>query len=180
MDEHSIQSTVEVEAGAHKKDTSLMSPDVTMLVLTWVTFFLLLAILQKFAWKPILEALQKREDTIRTSLDQADKIKTAFDDIQQSKDDVLAKAHRSAQDIVEQSRKRAQDLARSIEERAKAHAQEILEAAHQQVEGEKERAIAAVRRDSAQVAIGLAGKIMGENLDNEKNRKIAERYIKEI
>ena len=157
-----------------------MSPDVTMLVLTWVTFFLLLAILQKFAWKPILEALQKREDTIRTSLDQADKIKTAFDDIQQSKDDVLAKAHRSAQDIVEQSRKRAQDLARSIEERAKAHAQEIVEAAHLQVEGEKERAIAAVRRDSAQVAIELAGKIMGENLDNEKNRKIAERYIKEI
>lgn len=165
--------------GAHAKP-DILAPDVAMLILTWATFFTLLAVLQKFAWKPILAALQNREDAIRTSLEQADKIKTAFDDIQQSKDDVLAKAHRSAQDIVEQSRKRAQDLARSIEERAKAHAQEIVEAAHLQVEGEKERAIAAVRRDSAQVAVGLAGKIMGENMDNEKNQKIAERYIKEI
>lgn len=175
-------STVSVPSSEHAQSSSpdIFAPDLIMLILTWVTFFSLLFILQKFAWKPILAALQKREETIRASLEQADKIKTSFDEIQQSKDEVLAKAHRSAQDIVEQSRKRAQDLAHSIEERAKAHAQEIVEAAHQQVEGEKERAIAAVRRDSAQVAIGLAGKIMGENLDNEKNRKIAERYIKEI
>ena len=180
MNEHTEHIEIPAVGGEVHAKPDILAPDVGMLILTWVTFLTLFGILQKFAWKPILAVLQKREDTIRTSLEQADKIKTAFADIQQSKDDVLAKAHRSAQDIVEQSRKRAQDLARSIEERAKAHAQEILEAAHQQVEGEKERAIAAVRRDSAQVAIGLAGKIMGENLDNEKNRKIAERYIKEI
>lgn len=179
MDNQTEHVEVPVAAAEHAKP-DILAPDVMMLLLTWGTFFTLLAVLQKFAWKPILATLKKREDTIRTSLEQADKIQTAYDDIQKSKEDVLAEAHRSAQDIVEQSRKRAQELARSIEEKAKTHAQEILEAAHLQVEGEKERAIAAVRRDSAQVAIGLASKIMGENMDNDKNRKIADHYIREI
>ncbi len=180
MEDHSSQTLIEVDASTHKKDVSLMSPDTTMLVLTWVTFFLLLAILQKFAWKPIVTALENRENYIRQSLDDADKIKSSFTDIQASKEKILSEAHRSAQDVIDQSRKRAQDVAKAIEERAKEHAQEILQSAHQQIEGERERVKNALRRESADLAIGLAGKIMKENVDNEKNRKLIEQAIKEI
>ena len=180
MEEHSSNATIEVEAVVHKKDVSLMSPDVTMLVLTWVTLFLLLAVLQKFAWKPILAGLKKREDSIRTSLEQADKIQTAFTDIEASKEKILSEAHRTAQDLITQSQKRAQEVARTIEERAKTHAQEILQSAHQQIAGEEERLRASLRRESADIAIGLAGKILKENVDNDKNRKLIDHAIKEI
>jgi F-type H+-transporting ATPase subunit b len=158
----------------------IFAPDVVMLILTWVTFLTLLFILQKFAWKPILATLQKREDMIRTSLDQAERVQSEYDSIQTSKEKILAEAQRTAQDIVNQSRSRAQEVARTIEERAKEHAQEILESAHQQIEGERERVKTALRRESADVAVGLAGKIMKENVDNEKNRKLIDQVIKEI
>jgi F-type H+-transporting ATPase subunit b len=180
MDEHQTIVEVDGSAAAHKKDVSLMSPDTTMLVLTWVTFFLLLAVLQKFAWKPIVTALENREKYIRESLDEADKIKSSFTDIQASKEKILSEAHKSAQDIIDQSRKRAQEVAKSIEDRAKEHAQEILQSAHQQIEGERDRVKTALRRDSADMAIGLAGKIMKENVDNEKNRKLIDQAIKEF
>ena len=180
MDEHSTQSTVEVEASAHKKDVDLMSPDVTMLVLTWVTFFLLLAILQKFAWKPILEALQKREDAIRTSLDQADKIKTAFDDIQQSKEDVLAKAHRSAQDIVEQSRKAAVEAAHVITNKAREETKIMTENALREINEEKLKAQVQLRQTAAEIAIQLASKLIEENLNDKRNQELIDRYIKQL
>jgi F-type H+-transporting ATPase subunit b len=180
MDEHSSQAVVEVDASPHAKDASLMSPDATMLVLTWVTFFLLLAILQKFAWKPIVTALENRENYIRKSLEEADQIKSSFTDIQASKEKILSEAHKNAQDIIDQSRKRAQEVAKTIEERAKEHAQEILQSAHQQIEGERDRVKTALRRESADMAIGLAGKIMKENVDNDKNRKLIDQAIKEF
>jgi F-type H+-transporting ATPase subunit b len=180
MEEQPLNATVEVESGAHKKDVSLMSPDLTMLVLTWVTFFLLLAILQKFAWKPIITALDNRENQIRKSLDDADKIKTELADVQTSKEKILADAQRAGQEIIEQSRKRAQDIAVSIEEKAKAQAQDLVQAAHQEIEGERERLKTALRRESADIAVGLAGKILQENMDNDKNRKLVDQYIREI
>ena len=54
--------------------SNLLMPETLMVILTWVTFFILLFILQKFAWKPILAGLKKREDYIRKSLEDADKI----------------------------------------------------------------------------------------------------------
>src|SRR4051812_10285541 len=170
--------TAAVEHVEHKPD--LLNPDLVMLILTWVTFFALLAILKKFAWKPIIDALEKRENTIRASLEQADKIQSELTDIQASKEKVISDAHKSAQEIIDQARKRAQDLAQSIEEHAKTEAQQLVSSAHQEIEGEKERVKAALRRDSADIAVLLAGKIMKENLDNEKNRKLVDQYIKEI
>lgn len=182
MEEHSSDAIVEVDAsvGAHKKDVDLMSPDTTMLVLTWVTFFLLLAVLQKFAWKPIITALEKREDDIRKSLENADKIKVELADVQASKDQILSEAHKAAQGIVEESRKRAQDIAHTIEDRAKQQAQDIVTSAHQEIAGERERARTALRRESAEIAVGLASKILDEKIDADKSRSIIDKYMKEL
>jgi len=170
----------EVTQQANAAGPSIFTPDLVMIIPTWVTFLTLLFILQKFAWKPILATLQKREDSIRTSLEQADKIQTAFTDIEASKENVLAEAHRNAQDIITQAQKRAQESAKIIEDRAKTHAQEILQSAHQQIAGEEERLKIALRREIADIAIGLAGKILKENVDSDKNRQLVDLAIKEL
>lgn len=169
---------VQEQAVAHKPD--IFAPDVVMLVLTWVTFFGLLIILQKFAWKPILGMLQKREDFIRDSLAQADQAKTELAQVQESKDKIIAEARVTAQTIVDDARKKAVEVAHIIEERAKKQAQDAIETAHQEIAGERERARVSLRKESADIAVNLASKLLKENLDKAKSDRLVEQYIKEI
>jgi F-type H+-transporting ATPase subunit b len=179
MEENHTQATVAVEASGHK-DTGLMSPDTTMVVLTWITFFLLLALLQKFVWKPLISALDKREEYIRKSLDDADKAKAQLAQAEEEKQKLLAVAKTEAFQIVEQARKTAKSLATDIEAKSRQQAQDIIKSAHEEIAGEKQRLLKTLRQESAEVAIALATKIIGENMDQDKNRKLVAKEIEQI
>ena len=158
----------------------ILSPDVTLVILTWISFFGLLIVLHKFAWKPILAGLKQREDYIRKSLDDADKIKAQLAQVEAAKKVILDEAKERAHVIVEQSRKMGNELAGQIEGRAKKSAEEIISSAHQEIEGERERVRDALKKESAQTAVSLAEKILKENLDTEKNRKLINQAIKDM
>lgn len=173
-----------VEAGAQgapsAQDSGFLSPDASMVLLTWITFFLLLAILHKFAWKPILANLDAREERIRRSLEEADKVKEDLQRINQTRDQVLGEAEVRAKEILDQSRKAAAEAAKIIQHKAREEGQILLENARREIQEEKEKAQADLRQESAHIAIRLAGKLLEENLDNEKNRRLINEYIKEI
>ena len=158
----------------------ILSPDVTLVILTWVSFFIMLAILHRFAWKPILAGLKQREDYIRKSLDDADKIKSQLADLEAAKGKILDEAKDRANVIIEQSRKMGTELAAQIEQRAKKNAEEIISSAHQEIEGERERVRNALKKESAQTAVALAEKILKENLDPEKNRRLINEAMKDV
>src|SRR5476651_1410223 len=104
----------------------LLNPEKIMAVLLWATFFCVLFILQKFAWKPILAALKQREDYIRSSLADADKIKAELAAVEAAKAKILDEAKDKANTIIDQSRKTGNELAGQIEQRAKKNAEEII------------------------------------------------------
>jgi len=158
----------------------LLDPEKIMAILLWATFFCVLFILQKFAWKPILSALKQREDYIRKSLDDADKIKAELAAIEVSKTKILDEAKTQANVIIEQSRKVGNELAAQIEGRAKKNAEEIITSAHQEIEGERERVRNALKKESVQTAVSLAEKILKENLDTEKNRNLINQAMKDV
>lgn len=158
----------------------ILTPDLTLLCLTWATFFALLVILHKFAWKPILAGLKRREDYIRKSLEDADKIKAQLAEIETAKGKILDEAKERANTIIEQSRKMGHEVAGQIEQRAKKNAQEIITSAHQEIEGERERVRNALKKISAQTAVSLAEKILKENLDTKKNRDLINQAIKDV
>ena len=158
----------------------ILSPDVTLVILTWISFFSLLVILHRFAWKPILAGLKQREDYIRKSLADADKINNQLAEFEVAKGKILDEAKVRANAIVEQSRKMGNELASQIEQRAKKNAEEIISSAHQEIEGERERVRNALKKESAQTAVSLAEKILKENLDTEKNRNLINQAIKDI
>ena len=158
----------------------IFKPDIVMSILTWVTFFILLVILKKFAWKPILKGLDEREEHIRKSLQEADQAKEQLAQIEKKKIQILEEAKTQANAIIEQSRKMGNELATQIEGRAKKSAEEIISSAHQEIEGECERARKALKKESAQTAVSLAEKILKENLDTEKNRKLINQAIKDL
>ena len=158
----------------------ILTPDVTLVVLTWISFFSLLVILHRFAWKPILAGLKLREDYIRKSLNDADKVNQQLAEFEVAKIKILDEAKARANAIVEQSRKTGHELAIQIEQRAKKNAEEIIISARQEIEGERERVRHALRKESVQTSVSLAEKILKENLDMEKNKNLINQAIKEI
>lgn len=181
MADQTLSQSVEVEAGSHaKEDQSILSPELNVLILTWVVFFALLAILYKFAWKPILTALDAREDYIRKSLEQADAAKKQFEEISQQSAKLLAEADQKAKEVVNRASKAAHDAAKTIEEKAKQETQILLENAQREIKAQTQKAEAELRQKSAEIAVALTQKILDENLDESGHRRLVDKLIKEI
>ena len=156
------------------------APDVTMVVLTWVTFFGLLFILNKFGFKPILTAVQKREDEIRQALENADKLKIRLEEVAASRDKIIGEAHLKCNELIEQARKAGVELARVIQDKAHQESQILLENARQEIEASVQKARFTLRKESAEIAVTLASKILKERLDKENSERIVEELIKDI
>lgn len=173
---------MEVSSAAHPSnhEVNLIKAEGQIVLLTWVTFFILLGILYKFAWKPILQALDEREERIRRAVDEAEKIRAEYEKIEEARRKLITEAQDKAKEIVEQSRKAAINAAKVIEQKTKEQADILLENAQREIRSEQEKAIASLREESAKIAVALAGKIIGENLDNDRNEKLVNRLIKEI
>ena len=151
-----------------------------LVVLTWVVFVALLAILYKFAFKPILNALEDRENKIRQSLDDANQARMQLEQVESTRAQIISDAEQEAKDIIQKAREGADEAARNIKDKAKQEAQILVENAERDISEKENQARARLRGESADLAISLASKIVGENLDDEKNRSLTDKLIKEI
>ena len=178
------QNTQHTEvASSHSQGNNLppfLTPDLTLLLLTWVTFFALLAILYKYAWKPILSALDVREQSIRKSLEDVDLITSKMEKIDEKCAQLITEAETKAKDVIVQSRQAAKEAAYGIEGKAREEAKISLENALRDIKAETQKAQIYLREESAQIAVELAGKIIEENITMAKNRKLINRFIKDI
>ena len=174
------QTEIQVEPHTVEKEAGIFNPDTSMLLLTWITFFALLAVLYKFAWKPILSALDAREESIRKSVDEAERIRLELSKIEEIRVRMLTEVETKSKDVIAQARKGAVEAARIIQEKAKEEAHILLENARREIKSEVEKAQADLREESARAAVQLAGKLIEENLDDEKNRKLVNELIREL
>ena len=165
---------------AAHSSSSFLTPDVSMLILTWVTFFILLGILYKFAWKPILNAVQAREDSIRKSVEEADQIKAELSRLEETIRAKMDEAQQKAQLIISESKKAAQESAKIFQEKAKEEAQIILTNARREIQEEAHKAQVQLKMESAKVAVALAEKIIRRSMDQEKSKRFIDDLIKEI
>ncbi len=163
---------------AHQAD--ILTPDVEMMIFTWVTFFLLLAILYKYAWKPILLALDAREEHIRKSLEEAQKAHEQLEQVKLTTNKMLSEADEKAKHIVERAQKAAVEAARVIEKKTREEAHILMTNASQEVAKLVEKAQVQLRRESVSAAVTLATKIMEEELDKSRQEKLIDKYIQEF
>jgi len=158
----------------------LLSVDQGLAFWTTLTFLLLLFLLRKFAWKPILTALKQRELAIKESLEQAEKAKEEAKKILSQNEANLAKAEEESKKIIEQSRLYAENLKQQILSESKSQAKKLLDDASLEIERKKIAALDELKIQIAQIAVDAASKILRENLDSEKNKNLVQNYIKEI
>jgi F-type H+-transporting ATPase subunit b len=147
---------------------------------TVLTFLLLLFLLSKFAWKPILSSLKQREDAIKDSLEQAEKAKDEAKQILAQNQNSLAKAEEESKKIIEQSRVFAANLKEQMLKDSKEQSQKLISDAVAEIDRKKNAAFDELKNQIADISIQAAEKILKENLDADKNKKLVDKYISDI
>ena len=147
---------------------------------TLVVFAILVLILGKYAWGPILAAVDAREKGIQTALDEAAERNQEAEKLLTNHKENLADARRQASELLAEGKAAGDAVRAEIEEKARVEAQSMIERARAEIERERDAAIAELRRESVDLALAAATRLMQENLDQEKDRALVERYLTEM
>ena len=145
-----------------------------------VVFAILVLILGKYAWGPILAAVDAREKGIQTALDEAAERNQEAEKLLANYKENLADARRQANELLAEGKAAGESIRMEIEEKARGEAQSIIERARAEIERERDAAIAEIRRESVDLALAAATRLVQENLDQEKDRVLVERYLTEL
>ncbi len=124
--------------------------------------------------------LEKREEIIRQSLDDAEKAKHELQRLQQESKEILSKARVEAQSILAKTRSEAEQLKGEIRQNAKAQADSILRDAEKQIQVETEKAIAMLKSDVVDLSLVVASKLIRRNLSKEDNQSLIEESLKQF
>ncbi|TVQ11361.1 MAG: ATP synthase F0 subunit B [Balneolaceae bacterium] len=156
---------------------SLINVDPGLIIWIAVTLILFLLILSKFAWKPLLSALQEREGRIRESLESAEKAMRKAEEITRKNQDALKEAEIRAQQIRKEALEEAELLRADRMEKAKQEAHKMIEQAKNEIQQEKKKALADLRKEVTDMALQAASIILDAELDEKKNKKLVDSFI---
>ena len=151
-----------------------------LIIWTVITFVGLAIVLGKFAWKPLLEALQKREEHVRSSIERAEQAKQEAERLLEENRKQLARAEEEAHRILTEGRALGEKLKNEIVEKTNQQTRKMIDQAKLEIERDKEAALSQLRGEVANLAIQAAGKILDETLDENKHRKIVDAYLREL
>ena len=158
----------------------LIQPDPGLFIWTIVTFLVLLALLAKFAWRPLLQALESRQERIRKSLEDAERARQELERLQQESAKIMRQARIEAESIVTQTRADAERLREELKQKAKDEADNILRNAQQQIQLQTRQAIQQIRPEVADIAVLLTSKLLERNIAKEDNARLIDDTLKQI
>lgn len=159
----------------------LVQPGIGLIFWMTIAFGLLLWILAKFAWKPIMKGLKEREDTIDEALNQANKAREEMKELKFSNEQLLKEAKEERDAILRDARKVKESIIEESKEKANEEANRILENAKDSIQYEKLAAIHEMKNELASLSIEIAEKILKEELSSkEKHQKLIERLINDV
>ncbi len=159
---------------------SLLRPEPGLVIWEAVAFFGLLLVLWRFAWGPLLGILNKREETIRESLEASENTRMEAQKLLEDYQKQLAEARQEAQKIIEQGRKFGESLKQDITEKAKKQAEEIIAKATSEIARQKEAAINELKAKFVDLSIGAASKVLGASIDKKAHEKLVEDYLSNV
>lgn len=159
----------------------LITPDLGLVFWTGLTFIILMFILTKFIWKPIMAAVNKREDNIQEALDMAKKTKAEMEKLQTQNANLLKEARIERDEMIKEAKITSDAMIESAKSKSKVEADKIVENARVSIEAEKNAAVAELKNQVATIALEIAEKILRQELStDEKQKQLAERFAKDI
>jgi F-type H+-transporting ATPase subunit b len=169
-----------VSAQEHETALSPFAGDVGNALWTVVIFVLVVLVLGKFAWGPILDQLKTRENFIHDALSAAKQQKEAAEASLKEYTEKLRAARGEADLIIAQSRTDAERLREEMVQKAKGEAETIVQNAERQIRLEAGRALQQIRHEAADLSVMIASKLIQRNLSKEDNEKLIEDALRQV
>jgi F-type H+-transporting ATPase subunit b len=158
----------------------LVQPDPGLYIWTIVTFLILLVLLAKFAWGPLLAALEQRQAVIRKSLDDARQAREELAQVKTEAQRLLVEARTEANDIVSRTRSDAARFADEMKVKARADADALVKRAEREIDMQVSRAMENIRRETVELSVAIASKILRRDISKEDNDRLMEDTLKEM
>lgn len=142
-------------------------------------FLILMLLLAKFAWKPLMKMMKERESYVANEIDAAEKSRREANKQLEEQRELLKEARQEAQSLIENARKLGDDQREEIIRNAKQEADRLKESAKREIVQEKEQAIVALREQVASLSVMIASKVIEKNLSAAEQEELINQYIKE-
>jgi F-type H+-transporting ATPase subunit b len=175
LQEHAPEAA---EAAEHAPNVFSLTASVSFW--TVIIFLVLLAVLLKFAFPPILGYAAAREQRIQQALDDAKAQREETAALLEQQRAQLAEARGAAQQVIAEGKQAAERVRQELLEKTRLEQQELVERAKAEIVREREQAVEHVRREAVELAIAAAAKLVGEKIDAESDRRIVNEYLKGV
>ena len=159
----------------------LVTPDIGLLFWMLVSFGIVLFLLRKFAWKPILASLKSREESISEALNTAKKAKEEMASLKADNEKLLQQARAERDAMLKEARDTKDAIIAESKSKAQAEANKILASARETINTEKNAAIAELKNQVASMSIDIAEKILRQELSrDEKQKSLMENLMRDV
>ena len=159
----------------------LVKPAIGLVFWMIVSFSIILFILRKFAWKPVLGMIKEREDSIEEALQSAEKARKEMKDLQASNEKILAEARTEKDAILKEAREAKDSIVNEAKTKAKEEADRIIATARETINNEKNAAVTELKNQVAILSIEIAEKILKQNLSgDDKQKELVNTLMKDI
>jgi len=159
----------------------LVMPGVGLIFWMTLVFSILLFLLKKFAWKPIMESLKEREQDISSSLAMAKQTKAEMKQLQADNEKLLVEARLERDAILIEAKATKDKIVNEAKDKAQSEADRIVESARVNIENEKRVALAEIKTQVAELAVDIAEKVLKAELSNkEKQSELVEKQLENL
>jgi F-type H+-transporting ATPase subunit b len=158
----------------------LVQPDPGLYIWTIATFLVLVVLLAKFAWRPLLAALAERERTIKQSLDEARQARQELERVQADAARILAEARTKADQILTETRSAANRFHEEVKDKARADAATIVKNAQRNIETETARAMHQVRREAVEIGFDIASRLLQRHVEPADHERLLQDTLNRI
>ncbi len=159
----------------------LVTPGFGLVFWTTVSFLILLVLLRKFAWKPILSAVNDREESIEEAIQQAQKAREEMANLKADNERILNEARAERDQMLKEARDIRDNMINESKDTAKNEAEKIMTSAREAIENEKKAALTELRNTVGILAIEVAEKVLRDELTNtDKSKKLVDEFLSEI
>ncbi|MDB9895954.1 F0F1 ATP synthase subunit B [Flavobacteriales bacterium] len=173
-------ATEDLKKNNYMDPMSLVTPAVGLMFWTCIIFVLLILVLKKFAWKPILSAVDQRNESISNSLLAAEKARNEIASLTANNEQIIAQAKLDRDALLKEAREMKNEIISKAKETATNEADKIISSAKEQITNEKMKALTELKNQVAVISIEMAEKVLGSELSNADAQKdLVNRALKE-
>lgn len=151
-----------------------------LIIWTWITFIVVLFILRKFAWGPLLSAVDSREKSITNAIESAKRERAEAEKLLAEQKTAIAAARQEAADAVRKTQAEMEKFREELMAKARKEADSLKADAQRAINEERVKAIAELKAESVKLSIAIAEKLLNERLDDAKHQQLAQQFVQDL